>query len=108
MLRYVERNPLRAKLVKRAEDYPWGSLSRRVQGASAAPPPLAESPVPLGRLWTEHVNQPQHEAEAQAIAESIRRGRPYGGESWQSKVANQLGLEYTFRDRGRPRIVVEE
>ena len=46
--------------VKRAEDYPWGSLSRRVQGTSAAPPPLSESPAPMNRLWFEHVNQPQH------------------------------------------------
>jgi len=53
------------------------------------------------------VNQPQHEAEVRAIAESIRRGRPYGGENWQSKVARQLNLEHTFRDCGRPRLVVE-
>jgi len=61
----------------------------------------------MNRLWVEHVNQPQHEAEIQAIAESIRRGRPYGGEEWQSKVTRQLSLEHTFRDRGRPRLVVE-
>ncbi len=108
VLRYVERNPLRAKLVKRAEDYPWGSLPRRVLGIAAAPPLVSESPVPLGRQWVEHVNEPQHETEAQAIATSIRRGRPYGSEAWQGKVARQLGLEHTLRDRGRPRAVVEE
>ena len=26
-IRYVERNPRRAKLVERAEDYPWSSAS---------------------------------------------------------------------------------
>lgn len=62
--------------MKQAEDYPWRSLSRRVLGA-AATPPLAESPVSLNRLCVDHVNQPQHEAEVKAIAESIRRGRPY-------------------------------
>jgi hypothetical protein len=49
-----------------------------------------------------------HAAEALAIAESIRRGRPYGDAAWQSKVARQLGLEHTFRARGRPRVVVEQ
>ncbi len=32
VLRYVERNPLRAGLVKRAEEWRWGSLYRRVHG----------------------------------------------------------------------------
>jgi putative transposase len=32
VLRYVERNPLRAGLVARAEDWPWGSLYRRTSG----------------------------------------------------------------------------
>ena len=35
LLRYVERNPLRAELVQRAEDWRWGSLYRRVAGAVA-------------------------------------------------------------------------
>ena len=105
VLRYVERNPLRAGLVDRAEDYRWSSLPRRLaaQADSQAAIPLAEPPVTLSRGWVEHVNQPQTEAEVQAIADSIRRGRPYGGESWQKKVARQLHLESTFRPRGRPR-----
>src|SRR3990170_2335011 len=32
LFRYVERNPLRAKLVKNAEDWKWSSLRRREQG----------------------------------------------------------------------------
>jgi putative transposase len=64
---------------------------------------LCESPVPLGRRWVEHVNQPQSEAETAAIQQSLLRGRPYRGDAWQQKVAGQLGLEYTFRHRGRPR-----
>jgi hypothetical protein len=64
---------------------------------------LAESPVPLGRRWCEHVNQPQTEAELDAIRQCVSRGRPFGGDRWRSKVARQLGLEYTFRSRGRPR-----
>jgi hypothetical protein len=64
---------------------------------------LAESPAPLGRLWCEHVNEPQSEAELQAIRRSARRGQPFGGDAWRAKVTRQLGLESTFRLRGRPR-----
>src|SRR3954464_6206193 len=34
VLRYVERNPLRAGLVERAEEWRWGSLHRRIHGTS--------------------------------------------------------------------------
>jgi putative transposase len=103
VLRYVERNPLRARLVKLAEAWRWGSLYRRTQGTAEEKSLLADSPVPLGRLWTEHVNRPQTEAELAAIRQSLMRGRPYGGELWQAKVMRQLGLEHTLRPRGRPR-----
>ena len=103
VLRYVERNPLRAGLVERAEDWRWGSLYRRLHGTAEERAFLCEPPVPLGRRWAAYVNRPQNEAELQAIAESIRRGRPYGSDSWQAKVAKQLHLESTFRPRGRPR-----
>ena len=33
--RYVERTPLRAGLVQRAEEWPWGSLCHRLQGDPA-------------------------------------------------------------------------
>jgi len=103
VLRYVERNPLRAGLVERAEDWRWGSLYRRIHGTADQRALLADSPIPLGRLWCAHVNEPQNEAELETIRRCVSRGRPFGGDSWSSKVARQLGLEYTFRARGRPR-----
>ena len=103
VLRYVERNPLRAGLVERGEQWRWGSHFRRTQGSAEEQTLLAESPVPLGRLWCDHVNQPQTEAELEAIRRCVVRGQPYGGDRWRAKVARQLGLEHTFRPRGRPR-----
>jgi putative transposase len=103
VLRYVERNPLRAGLVERAEDWRWGSLYRRLHGTEEEQALLAESPVALGRLWCEHVNGPQSEAKLAAIQRSLRRGQPYGGDAWSAKVSKQLDLEHTFRPRGRPR-----
>lgn len=102
--RYVERNALRAKLVKRAEQWPWGSLGYSSHQAAAGESPTpAKWPVPRSRLWIEHVNQPQTEAEVDAIRVSIQRGRPYGSPGWQKRAAKRLGLESTFRPRGRPR-----
>ena len=45
---------------------------------------------------------PMTPAEEEAIRRSIRRGQPYGTEPWQKRTASRLGLESTFRPRGRP------
>ena len=103
VLRYVERNPLRAGVVARADQWRWGSLYRRMQGTAEERALMAESPVPLGRQWCEHVNEPQSEAELEAIQRCVARGQPFGRDAWRSKVARQPGLEYTLRPRGRPR-----
>jgi REP-associated tyrosine transposase len=102
--RYVERNALRAKLVRRAEKWPWGSLGGALHAAAATEsPPLARWPLPRSPQWVEYVNRPQTEAELDAIRVSIRRGRPFGSPAWQKRTAKRLGLESTFRPRGRPR-----
>ena len=48
------------------------------------------------------VNAQQAAAEEQALAECVRRGRPFGSDTWQKRTAARLGLTHTFRDRGRP------
>jgi putative transposase len=103
VLRYVERNPLRAKLVRRAEDWRWGSLYRRARGGAEERSLLTEPPIPLGRGWVDRVNRPQSEAELASIRLSAVRGQPLGSAAWQQKIARQFGLEHTLRPRGRPR-----
>ena len=36
----------------------------------------------------------------EAVRLSVRRDRPFGGETWARVTANQLGLESSFRNRG--------
>jgi putative transposase len=103
VLRYIERNPLRAGLVARAEAWRWGSLHRRVHGNAQDRALLTDLPVPLASDWVRRANAPQTEAELTAIRRSIVRGQPFGGDRWQAKIARQLDLEHTFRPRGRPR-----
>lgn len=101
--RYVERNPLRANLVDRAEDWRWGSLGRRSRGSAQDRGLLGEWPVDRPAEWVATVNEPQSEAELSALRESLRRGRPFGGPAWQADAAARLGLQATFRPPGRPR-----
>jgi putative transposase len=98
VLRYIERNPLRAGLVERAELWPWSSLSRPGAG-----PALDPGPAPRGTGWMESVDAAMTEGECAAIRESIRRDRPLGSEPWVRRTAGALGLESSLRDPGRPR-----
>ncbi len=102
VVRYVERNALRANLVDSADRWRWSSLWRREHGTSADRQLLGGWPLSRSRRWSEFVNEPQTEAEVKAIRQAINRGQPYGSESWVSKTAKKLGLESTMRRRGRP------
>jgi putative transposase len=99
VMRYVERNALRANLVRRAEAWRWSSLWRCVHGDAAG---LDDGPVALPRDWLRRVQSPRTEAELAALRRSVVRGAPFGDESWQERAAERLGLQSTLRPRGRP------
>ena len=103
VVRYVERNALRAKMVRRADDWRYSSLWRRLHGPVESRAMLSDWPLPRPRSWLQYVNQPQSEAELNAIRLSVQRGQPYGGDAWARATAARLGLESTFRPRGRPK-----
>jgi putative transposase len=103
VLRSVEASPLRARRVRRADAWRWGSLYRRLHGTAEERALLSDSPVPPGTKWLELVNRPQSKQELVAIERCIARGQPYGDADWQQKTAQRLDLEHTFRARGRPK-----
>src|SRR5207248_3197188 len=101
VLRYVERNPLRAGMVTRAEAWPWSSM---VWWTGGLRPTYAEvGPVLRPDNWVEYVNAALTVAELTRVRESVNRGTPYGSEGWARETAARLGLEASLRPRGRPR-----
>jgi putative transposase len=54
VLRYIERNPVRAGLVERPQDWRWSSATSAWVGM----PMLDTGPVPRPLEWLEHVNTP--------------------------------------------------
>ncbi len=102
VIRYVERNPLRAGLCELAEEWRWSSSY--VRRMSDRPTWLVDPSEPaLPRQWRSFVNKPQTEAELAAIRKCIKRGSPFGDGMWVKSSAVRLGLESTLRPRGRPR-----
>ena len=100
--RYVERNALRAGLVTRAEDWRWCSLWRRERGNQTQKAVLSPWPVPIPDDWLQWVNQPQTDAEVEALRLSLRHGRPFGDDAWSAATVRRLGLRAPG-PRGRPR-----
>ena len=100
-MRYVERNPLRANLVARAEDWPWSSASHRLDGDRQGI--LSRPPIDLPSNWLEVVDEAQTPDELAALRRSFRRGAPFGAAPWVEETAQRLGIEDTLRPRGRPK-----
>lgn len=96
-LRYVESNALRARLVERAEEWPFTSLSSIRPDAR---PRLTDSPAKKPADWT-HIVNTRRTGIAQMNA-AISRGRPFGSDEWTKRMVEEYGLEFTVRDPGRP------
>jgi putative transposase len=110
VLRYIEANPLRAKMVPDLAGYRWSSY--RAHGLGEADPLL--DPLPewerLGRTekercsrWRRHIAAGEAEKDLALIRSSVLSGRPFGSEDWVGETAKGLGVELTPRPRGRPR-----
>jgi len=91
-LRYVEQNPVRAGLVRAAEDYEWSS-ARSHCGLSARP--LVVSPLPDGvapEVWREHLAVPATESMLVRMRDRTARGLPCGDDEFVSRVSEAAGL----------------
>jgi len=108
LLRYVERNPLRAGLVSLAEQWRWGSLWRRTNSDSGGRILLSDPAYGWPHDWVQWVNRPQTPEEEAALAMCIARGRPFGPPRWVEAAAMRLGLQSTLKSRGRPKKVTRE
>ncbi len=103
VLRYVERNALRANLVQQADAWKWSSLWRYYHGNADQKKLLSKWPLPRPRNWRDRVQTALTDSELEAIQRSVIRGRPFGSNEWTEAIAKSLGLEFTMRGRGRPK-----
>jgi putative transposase len=109
VLRYIEANPFRARMVRDLAGYPWSSYL--VHGLGKQDPLL--SPLPcwerLGQdegrrqaYWRTWVHTPLTDRELAAVRKAVVTGRPFGSPGWVEATAGALGLKLTARPRGRP------
>lgn len=103
LFRYVERNALRAKLVKKAEQWKWSSLHRREKGTAKEKKLLSRWPIDVPHDYLDLVNTPQTNAELESLRYCVNKGKPYGRENWIQRMVDKFGLASTLRNPGRPK-----
>ena len=111
VLRHVERNPLRAELVTRAEHWKWSSLPGRLAGD---PTLWLGAPSPRDPTWLERVNAPSPTATSLVFASRSRAGdrsaprtgraRPRKRSAWgpPSETGGDPGKNNSLRPLLRP------
>lgn len=103
VLKYIERNPVRANLCEHPDEWRWGSAYYRVRGTAKEKALLTESPTPLPGDYIWWINEPEPSDELTRIRKSNTKGLPYGKESWVESMVDQYKLIQTTRTSGRPR-----
>ncbi len=103
VMRYVERNPVRAHMVRSAEDYVWSSAVTHLGG-----------PNPLGLIsmkewsarwsfeeWAQVIRT--GDDQIAAIREATHTGRPLGSEAFTHSLEQRLSRKLTRGTPGRPK-----
>jgi putative transposase len=99
--RYVERNPVRAGLVARAEQWRWSSAGQR--RAAQLTIPQGEWPMERPVDWCAWVNQDEGQDQIETVRRSVTKGQPLGSPLWVERIVAQWNLGATMRGRGRPK-----
>jgi len=107
LIKYVERNPVRAKLVRTCEEWKWGSAQLRAEITSlnAHRHLLSELPVSLPERYLEWINTEERTETLEVIRNSVNKGTPYGKEKWVDMMIKKYDLQTTLRNGGRPKAI---
>ncbi len=103
-IRYVERNPVRAGLVERAEDYPWSSAAAhcgRVNNPMLVPFPALERAVPRSE-WSSWLVLPEDNRVVDVLRRNVEKGLPCGSDVFIEKLEKRANRQLGYRPQGRP------
>jgi putative transposase len=97
--RYVELNPVRARLVAHPADWSWSSVAAHLTGAAD---PLVQRGPWMARAgnWAAHLGVDLPE-ESEAIRLSTSTGRPLGSQEFVARLERTLGRTLGRRKPGR-------
>jgi putative transposase len=103
-LRYVELNPVRARMVSEPEGYAWSSAAVHCGTRE----PDAALDMELWRkewtapAWREFLADPAAEEENEALRQSTHTGRPFGSAEFIKSLEESMSRTLTPKKGGRP------
>ena len=97
LLRYVERNPVRANLVDSAREWRWSSASRLT-----ADVPLEPWPIERPGNWHRRLDRPETSRELDTLRNCVNRETALGSDQWITRTEISVGGSLRPRPRGRP------
>jgi len=107
--RYVDLNPVRARLVNTPLEYRWSSFREHAGSAPTGWLDDAPSFLDLGRTasdrrasYLEFVNQLIPESQLQLIRSAIQRNQVTGSAKFRAQITERTGRRISARAQGRP------
>lgn len=107
--RYIELNPVRARMVHDPANYPWSShatLALGTQDPLVSPHPyylaLSDSPAVRQRMYRELVLSGLDQSEVEVIRSNLHRQHAYGTASFRREVEARSGVAVAPQRVGRP------
>jgi putative transposase len=102
LIRYVERNPLRARLVMNLRNWRFSSFWRRNQGTSEQRKILADWPIGMPSDYDSFIHEPVTIEELSSIRRSVQSGQLYGSDAWVDRMKKRFSIQDP-KPGGRPK-----
>ena len=114
--RYIELNPVRARMVAEAGDYPWSSYQMRVTDQLGSdwldidPCFIALGDTPERRRirYMEFIRESATSSEIELIRSALQRGQLTGSARFVDEIERVQGQRIELRGQGRPRKLPEK
>ncbi|MGH8607176.1 MAG: hypothetical protein ACREX9_07100, partial [Gammaproteobacteria bacterium] len=105
-IRYVERNPVRAGMVRRAENYAWSSASAHCGLKEDSV--LTKDREWLSQIksvgdWSKWLAEGDRPEQLEVLRRHVERGLPCGAEAFIRRLERRAGQLLRARPRGRPK-----
>ncbi len=105
-IRYVERNPVRAKMVAKAEDYPWSSAAAHcglTNDAILSQRPEWKKQCDQISNWSAWLAAGDETEKLEILRRNIEKGLPCGAEKFIRELEKIAGRSLCYRPLGRPK-----
>ena len=102
-VRYVEQNPVRARLVRQPWRYGWSSAAAHVRGRDDGLVRVKPMLELVSEDWRGYLGQETGQTDQALLQLHSRTGRPLGAPGFIERLESKLGRKIGLGLRGRPR-----